>query len=148
VTVDTSRFASYVGHESEPLTVEVERGHIRRFADAIGDDDAIYRDLEAARASGYPRIVAPPTFAAALRPNDPRAGIDIDWRKLLHGEQELSFTRPVYAGDVLTLIGRIAEAGVKQTRAGIMDVIVLETVATDAEGARVFVSRSTSLVRR
>jgi acyl dehydratase len=142
------RFAPYVGRESAPLTVDVERGHIRRFAEAIGDGNPIYVDEAAARAAGHPRIPAPPTFAAALRPNDPRAGIDIDFRKLLHGEQEFVYHRPLYAGDRLTLVGRIAKAAVTQTKSGLMDILVLETVATDADGARVFTGRSTVLVRR
>jgi acyl dehydratase len=128
--------------------LDVERGHIRRFAEAIGDTNPIYVDEAAARAAGHPRIPAPPTFAVALRANDPRGGIELDWRKLLHGEQEFIFTRPLYAGDRLTIVGRIAAADVKETRSGIMDVMVLETVATDGEGARVFTARSTVLVRR
>ena len=145
---EPSRFAPYVGRQSEPLAVEVERGHIRRFAEAVGDTNPIYADEAAARAAGHPRIPAPPTFAIALRANDPRAGIDIDWRKLLHGEQELRFDRALYAGDKLTLTARIADAAVKETKSGVMDVMVLETVATDGDGSRVFVARSTILVRR
>jgi len=143
-----SRFAPYVGRQSEPIVVDVERGHIRRFAEAVGDTNPIYVDEAAARAAGHPRIPAPPTFAIALRANDPRGGIELDWRKLLHGEQELVFTRPLYAGDRLTLVGRIAAADVKQTKSGVMDVMVLETIADDSDGARVFVARSTVLVRR
>jgi acyl dehydratase len=143
-----SRFAPYVGRASAPLTVDVERGHIRRFAEAVGDPNPIYVDEAAARAAGHPRIPAPPTFAIALRPNDPRAGIEIDWRKLLHGQQELVFTRPLYAGDRLTLVARIAEAGVKETKGGVMDLMVLETVATDGDGVHVFTARSMVLVRR
>jgi acyl dehydratase len=142
------RFAPYVGRESAPVVVEVERGHIRRFAEAIGDANPIYVDEEAARAAGHPRIPAPPTFAIALRANDPRGGIELDWRKLLHGEQELLFTRPIYAGDRLTIVGRIAGAAVKQAKSGVLDVMVLETAASDGEGARVFTARSTILVRR
>jgi acyl dehydratase len=143
-----SRFAPYVGRESIPIVVDVERGHIRRFVEAVGDANPIYVDEAAARAAGHPRIPAPPTFAVALRANDPRGGIDLDWRKLLHGEQEFVSSRPLYAGDRLTIVGRIAAAAVKQTKSGIMDVMVLETVATDGDGARVFMARSTVLVRR
>ena len=142
------RFAPFIGRQSEPVTVDVERGHIRRFAEAIGDTNPIYVDEAAARVAGHARIPAPPTFAVALRANDPRAGIEIDWRKLLHGEQELVFARPIYAGDRLTLVARIAAASIKQSKAGPMDVMVLETVASDEAGARVFSSRSTVLVRR
>ncbi|MCU1277995.1 MAG: MaoC-like dehydratase, partial [bacterium] len=87
-------------------------------------------------------------FAVALRANDPRGGIELDWRKLLHGEQEFVFVRPLYAGDRLTIVGRVAGADVKQTKSGVMDVMLLETVATDGDGARVFTARSTVLVRR
>jgi acyl dehydratase len=146
--MDPSRFAPYVGQQSPPLTVEVERGHIRRFVEAIDDANPIYVDEAAARAAGHARIPAPPTFAVALRANDPRAGIDIDWRKLVHGEQELVFDRAVYAGDRLTLTARIAGADVRQTKAGVMDMMVLETEARDADGQRVFLARSTILVRR
>jgi acyl dehydratase len=148
VTDAESRFAPYVGRESTPVVLDVERGHIRRFAEAVGDSNPIYVDEAAARAAGHPRIPAPPTFAAALRANDPRGGIDLDWRKLLHGEQELTFVRPLYAGDRLTLVGRIAGAAVKETKSGVVDIMVVETVATDGDGARVFTSRSTILVRR
>jgi acyl dehydratase len=145
---ETSRFAQHVGQTTEPVVVEVERGHIRRFVEAIGDDDPIYVDETAARAAGYPRIPAPPTFATALRARDPRVGIDIDWKKLLHGEQEFRLARPLLAGDRLTLVGRIAEAYVKHGKAGPMDMLVTETVATDDTGAEVFRARSLAVIKR
>jgi acyl dehydratase len=145
---EAPRYAAFIGRQSAPLVLDVERGHIRRFVEAIGDPNPIYVDEEAARAAGHPRIPAPPTFAAALRPNDPRAGLDIDWRKLLHAEQELLYARPLYAGDRLTLVGRIADARVKPTKAGVMDVLVVETTASDPTGTPVFTARSTVMVRR
>ena len=130
-----------------PLVVDVERGHIRRFAEAVGDTNPIYVDEAAARAAGHPRIPAPPTFATALRPNDPREGMDIDWKKLLHGEQESVYARPLYAGDRVTVVGRIAEAYVKEGKTGVMDFMVVETRATDGDGALVFTARSTVVVK-
>lgn len=137
-----------IGRASAPLVLDVERGHVRRFAEAIGDDDPVYRDEAAARAAGHPRIPAPPTFAIALRPNDARQGIDIDWSKLLHGEQELELRRPLYVGDRLTLVQTIVDVYEKQGRAGAMDFLVLETVARAEDGAEVFVTRSTVVIKR
>jgi acyl dehydratase len=142
-----SRFAQFVGQESEPVSVEIERGHIRRFVEAIGDPNPIYVDEAAARAAGHPRIPAPPTFATALRPPDPRRGMDIDFKKLLHGEQEFFFERPLYAGDRLTLHARLAEASVKQGKSGPMDLLVIETVASDERGAVVYRTRSTAVIK-
>jgi acyl dehydratase len=144
-----SRYASYVGRQSAPMVYDVERGHIRRFVHAIGDANPIYVDEAAARQAGHERIPAPPTFAVALRANDPREGMDLDWRKLLHGEQEFTYDRPLYAGDRVTVVGRVAEAYVKSGKSGDLDMLVLETVATDAaSGERVFRARSLVVVRR
>jgi N-terminal half of MaoC dehydratase len=137
-----SRFAAVVGRESAPRVYDVERGHIRRFCEAVGDDHPAYFDEAAAR------IPAPPTFATTLRPNDPREGVDIDFRKLLHGEQEFVYERPIQSGDRLTIVGRIAEAYVKEGKAGVMDFLVTETRATDAGGKLVFTARSTAVIKR
>jgi len=144
----SSRYSSAIGRQSEPVTYTVEAGHIQRFAEAVGDANPIYADEAAARAAGHSRIPAPPTFVAALRPRDPREGLDIDWKKLLHGEQELTFHRPVYAGDRLTLVQRIADASVKSGKSGDMDLLTLETLASDDHGAPVYTARSLIVIRR
>ncbi len=143
-----SRYAHAVGRVSEPVTYDIERGHIQRFVEAIGDSNPIYVDEAAARAAGYARIPAPPTFATVLRPKDPREGIEIDWKKLLHGEQEFRHHRVMLAGDRLTVVGKIAEAYVKSGKSGDMDMMVLQTTATDQNGATVFTARSLVVIKR
>ena len=143
-----SRFAHAVGRVGPPRTYEVERGHIRRFVEAVGDGDPVWIDEAAARAAGHPRIPAPPTFATCLRAEDPREGLEIDWTKLLHGEQEYTHHRPMYAGDKITVVQRIAEAYVKSGKSGDMDMMVLVTDGTDDAGQPVFSSRSLVVIRR
>ena len=55
-----------LGVESKPTVHEVERGAIRRFADAVGDPNPLYRDPDAARDAGYADVIAPPTYLRAL----------------------------------------------------------------------------------
>ena len=100
---------SFVGRKYQPTPpYEVGREKIREFADAIGDPNPAYRDPEAARALGHPDVVAPPTFpivlsmrAAAQVVGDPELGLD--YSRVVHGEQRFVYTRPVYAGDRLTV---------------------------------------------
>jgi len=139
---------TYIGRHSAPITLEVERGHIRRFAEAIGDDDPIYRDEAAARAAGYSTIPAPPTFATALRPADVREGIAIDWKKLLHGEQRYLYQRPLMAGDRVTLVQTIKDIYEKQGRSGVMDFIVMETTAHDERRELVYTAISSAVIKR
>jgi acyl dehydratase len=104
---------SYVGREFPPSApYEVGREKIREFADAIGDDNPVYRDPAAARALGYPDVIAPPTFAivvsmrsSAQVVRDP--GLGLDYSKVVHGEQRFSHHRPIRAGDVLQVVSSV-----------------------------------------
>jgi acyl dehydratase len=143
-----SRYTSAVGRSGAAVVLPVERGHVRRFAEATGDDNPIYRDAEAAREAGYERIPAPPTFAIALRAPDPRLGLEVDFTKLLHGEQTMRYERPLLCGDELTVQATIVEAYAKEGKAGVMDFMVIETVGKDPSGAVVFTTRSLTVIRR
>jgi acyl dehydratase len=101
---------SFVGRTYPPTPpYEVGREKIREFADAIGDPNPAYRDVEAARALGHPDLVAPPTFSIVLSMTasrqvvlDPDLGLD--YTRVVHGEQKFVNARPVYAGDELTVV--------------------------------------------
>ena len=43
---------SMLGVESAPIRYDVEKGAIRKFVEAIGDPEPIYRDEKAAQAAG------------------------------------------------------------------------------------------------
>lgn len=140
---------AYVGRSSAPRIWDIEKGHVRAFADAIGDDRAIYRDEQAARDAGFRAIPTPATFAIALRANDPREGLEIDWKRLLHGEQSFRLHHPMFVGDRIEVVARIASIEEKQTRSGVMDVIVTETTGRVVDSSEIaFVARSTTLIRR
>src|SRR4030042_4787005 len=51
-----------VGTINEPWVMEVERGAIKRYAEAIEDPNPLYYDVEHARKMGYRDIVAPLGF--------------------------------------------------------------------------------------
>lgn len=85
---------------------EVTRLKIMEYAQAIGDPNPVYRDLDAARQAGYPEVIAPPTFAvvvalpasvAAVRVTVPGTGYPV----IVHVEQRFEYARPIRAGDVL-----------------------------------------------
>ena len=56
---------SHIGRELAPSVLDVEKGRLRFFAQAIGETDPVYTDETAARAAGYPALPAPPTFLFA-----------------------------------------------------------------------------------
>jgi acyl dehydratase len=140
---------SLIGRESEPVVHEVERGAIRRFAEALGDPNPIYSDEAAARATGHAALVAPPTFPIALASNERfRHSLDLGTRSILHGEQQFEFARPVVAGDRITVRSRVADVQERAGASGPMDVLVIEDEGRDDRGDLVFRTRATLILRR
>jgi len=140
---------SLIGRESEPVVHEVEKGAIRRFVEALGDPNPIYVDEQAARAAGYPALVAPPTFPAVLTVNDRfRHSLDLGTRSFLHGEQQIEFGRPILAGDRITVKTRVADVQERAGASGPMDIVVLEDEGRDTQGALVFRTREVLVLRR
>ncbi|WP_026974739.1 MaoC family dehydratase N-terminal domain-containing protein [Alicyclobacillus contaminans] len=122
-------FEPFVGRSSSPVRNEVERGAIRKFADAIGDPNPVYRDVEAAGG----RLIAPPTFSRTFdygRIPDlplPSAG-------LIHGEQMFEYFRPIYSGDVLYCTSTLREVRERNGRLGTMIFLVFDNTAVDETG--------------
>ena len=140
---------SLIGRESEPVLHEVEKGAIRRFAEALGDPNPIYVDEDAARAAGHPGLLAPPTFPSVLAQNERfRHSLDLGTRSLLHGEQHFEYGRPIVAGDRITVKTRVADVQERAGASGPMDVIVVEDEGRDDKGELVFRTRAMLILRR
>jgi acyl dehydratase len=126
--------------------MRVEFGKVREFAAAIKDDNPIYFDEEYAKkeAGGVP---PPPTFTMTQGFwDDGRGRIDLglDMRRVLHGEQEFEYVKPVVAGDTLTGQGRISSVEKRPgKRGGEMTLVTLETEYKNQRGEVCLYSRST-----
>jgi acyl dehydratase len=137
----------YIGRAfppSEPY--EVSRVKIREFADAIGDPNPIYRDQDAAKAAGYPDVIAPPTFpiVIALTVNaltDPELGLN--FAMVVHGEQRFEHRRPLRAGDVVTTESTIA--GIRSI--GRNERLDIQTVIKTIEGEHVCTAHNVLIER-
>jgi acyl dehydratase len=139
-----------VGRHYPPFTVAVERRWIRTFAEAIGDDDPLYRDVDVARGAGYDDIPAPPTFAftVAMEAAQPLAVIDdlgVDKTRTMHGEQGFRLYRPIVAGDILS--GRQKVVDVFERKGGALTFVVTETELRDARERPVCDLRTVIVVR-
>jgi acyl dehydratase len=140
---------SLIGRESEPVLHEVEKGAIRRFAEALGDPNPIYVDETAARAAGHPGLVAPPTFPVVLTSNERfRHSLDLGTRSILHGEQQFEYVRPLLAGDRIVVRSKVADVQERAGASGPMDVLVIEDEGRDEQGELVFKTRAMLILRR
>lgn len=127
-----------VGSADFPL----ESGKIRELAFAIGEDDPVFTDPEAARAAGYRAPPGPltwPVLAGHWRDGDEMIRrLRVDPGRLLHGEISWEYLRPVTAGMKLHADRQVVDATFKTgNRGGEMRLITVATTYTDGDGAEV-----------
>ena len=134
---------SIVGLSTAPEEFEVEKGAIRRFAEAIGDTNPLYLDEAHAKRCGYASVLAPPTFPTTFRMALP---VEIDPSHILHGEQEYCYTRPIVAGDVIRCTTTIRSVREREGSIGKMTILVAEITGEDRDGQPVFTGTSTIIV--
>ena len=118
---------------------------VKEFALAVGEDNnPLFFDPDAAREHGFPNILAPPTFttrqifAVPREEREQRLGANLDYARVLHGEQEFVYNRLPVAGEVLKGTMRIAKDFEKEgKRGGSMRFVTYETKFTDGAGDEV-----------
>lgn len=123
----------------QPWEVVVERGKIAEFAEAMLSDEPAYRG---------PDAIIPPTFltsAARWAPPGVRVNVGFDRKRLLHGEQEYTFSATLpAAGDVLTAQERVVDRFSKPgKRGGTMRFATVVTEYRDAAGTLVAEAKAT-----
>ncbi|MCK2243744.1 MULTISPECIES: MaoC family dehydratase N-terminal domain-containing protein [unclassified Crossiella] len=116
-----------------PITTTVERGRLRLFAQAIGENDPIYSAVDSARRAGYPDLPIPPTFLFSLELETPEplrylSELGVDLRQVLHGEQSFTYHAVACAGDTLTLRPRIVD--VYSKKGGALQFLIKQTDIT------------------
>jgi acyl dehydratase len=171
----TPAVRALIGMEGEPQTCwePVERSEIRRFAQAIMDDDPIFWNDAYAKNTRYGTVVAPPLFplfAYRSTPGSPDlladAATDPDFDgfagltttglppihlpqlpRLLNGGNEVELYQLPKLGDHLTARSKYVDIYEKTGRSGTMVFIVIETRYTNQDEALLMISRIT-LIRR
>lgn len=134
------------GRQTPTQSALVTAEDIRRFAEAVGDKNPVFRDEPAAHAAGFNGIPVQPTFITRFHVEFADAGLDPIHTQVLHGEQEYTYQRPIVAGDALAV--RYVVSSVRQTRrADGMAILTLEQQCDDSAGQRLATGKATIIVR-
>jgi len=143
-------------------TFPIQSGHILTFARAVGDTNPLHLDSAAASESEFGALIAPPTFVVAgahfdpdfrfrPRPGQPWMGSGrtatgtpnpAPGQRVLHGEQEFVYHRPVRAGETLSVESREGDVTHKRGRSGPMRFRDLITEYRDDTGELVVTARA------
>ena len=141
-----------IGTSGQIQLYEVEKGAIRRFADAVDDPNPLYYDEEYAKNSKYGSIIAPPGFFgwplkqtrnSPLAINIPlelesafaQAGYPLSL--VLDGGMEYEFFLPVHVGDVLSATTTVRSLRERSSENGTIIVAFLDTTYHNQHGVLV-----------
>lgn len=83
-----------IGKRSNKVKNKVERGMVKKFAEAIGDPHPIFMDEAVGKQSRYGQNIAPPTFPRVFDYGK-LEGVDLPKKGLIHGEQTYHYNRPL-----------------------------------------------------
>ena len=134
-----------LGQESAPQTMDVEKGAIIKFAQAIGDENPLFNDEMAARDSRLGGLIAPPTFlrsAVSARPDLP---FDVPFDRVLDGGSDWEYFAPVRPGDQITSVSRIEDINERNGSIGLMLISTIVITYTNQFGQVVATQTSTSI---
>ena len=147
-TLVTDEMRRAIGLTSQPVTYALEKWHIKRFAEAIGDGNPLYHDEAAARASRYGGTIAPPTFFRALNAG-PLPVSPFQFGRLKPGFDASSaweYYHPVQAGDRITVTSSVEGYETKPGKNATLVFVNIRTVYTNQRGETVATQKSDSVL--
>ena len=130
------RLRARIGVAGPPSHAVIEAGHLRRFAEAIGDAN--------------PRWLkeAPPTFLVALAPVSAHLPEAEEYGKgWLNGGNRFEYLETVRTGDQITATGKVVDVYEKSGSSGSLLFIIFETEYVNQDGRTVARLRGTAIRR-
>jgi len=146
----------YIGKVDPPHLREVEKGAIRRYADAVGDDNPLYYDEEYAKNTKYGGIISPPGFFGwakkTISSSEGLIGligamIEAGYAGILDGGMAYDFYLPVRVGDTLVGSPKVADIALKEGKTKMM-ILRFETSYWNQNGDLVAKSYQTLIGRQ
>ena len=161
----------FIGQGRDVKVFDVEKGAIKKFADAVDDPNPLYWDEDYARNSIYRSIIAPPGFfgwpasyvpgstfiqnaesRGVTEPSEVRESLSDALEKAgfgrgLDGGMDYEFFAPIRAGDTLIGSAVIKDIIEREGRTGKLLFVIRETTYTNQNGQFVAKTFSTSIYR-
>ncbi len=138
-------FGHFVGQRSEAVSNVVEKDDVCKFAEAIGDPNPLYVDEEAAKASRYGRLLAPPTFPRTFEYGEVE-GVGAPGQGLIHGEHRIRYERPLFVGEEVLCYAEVKDYYEKEGREGTLGFLISERVGESLEGEHIFSMLDTAIL--
>jgi hypothetical protein len=169
-------YSEYNGLTGEPRMAHspLEKDMVRRFVQAIMDDDPLYYDDDYAKLTKFGGVVAPPLYpvhAFRRRPGSPdpldplkedrdadgssgSGGVGVGlppikspYKRLLNGGNEIEFYRCLRVGETAVSTSRYVDVSLKEGKSGKLLVVVIETDVRTQDGEPLLLNRQSLIWR-
>ena len=146
VSAITEELRGLLGVEWGPQVYEIEKGMIKKLAEAIDDPNPLWRDEAYAKKTRYGGIVAPPTFACSLRLDELYRQVraaKCPLTRSLNGGNEIEYFQPIKVGDTISVTGKLADLREQMGSRGKMLFIILEVTYKNPRAEVAAIGRTT-----
>ena len=144
----------------DPVSRQIIRKDVERYAYAVGDENPLYFDPAYARSAGYRDTIVPPMFVETFRRSpEPLSALREDGlsksrqspiplrvNRVMAGGEKMEYLHPIYPGDTITGITRLIDLNEKTGKSGPFVIITRETTYTNQNGVVVMKNRNSSVV--
>ncbi|WEG10813.1 MaoC family dehydratase N-terminal domain-containing protein [Pullulanibacillus sp. KACC 23026] len=138
-------FNEIVGKRSNKVKNTVERGAVKKFAEAIGDPHPLFVDEEAGIRSKYGVNIAPPTF-----PRTFDYGVieemPLPEKGLIHGEQSFHYEQPLLVGETIYCYQEVINYYERKGNFGEMGFLVIKRVGESPLGELIFTDEQVIII--
>jgi acyl dehydratase len=137
-----------IGREWPGTTYQVGREKIKEYANALGIENPVHFDVEAARAAGFRDVVAPPMFCVvyalpAMAPGVLDPDVGMNFATMVHGGQVFEWGEPACSGDEITTTPKCLEIYEKDGKG----FYVFESISVNQAGEQTLRGVWTNIVR-
>jgi 3-methylfumaryl-CoA hydratase len=147
----TEEHKSWIGQAEPPITVEISRRDIQKYAAATEQTQDKYLNGDEAPPMFIFNLFSNIPQMSQLRPDGlPRGNVSgpkLPLKRIMAGGTEIRQHRPIRPGDVLTGTRRVTDMYEKQGSTGPLIFTVRELAITDAQGRAVMEETQTSIAR-
>lgn len=136
-SVLTPELKAQIGRTGKPIVFDIEKGAIRKYAEAISDKNPLWVDEGFAKETRYKGIIAPPVFlhAASILARKAADGVFVSpLKNTVNGGQEFEYMAPVRVGDTITAVCRLGDLKEAQGRLGMMLIVTYLIGCKDQRG--------------
>jgi hypothetical protein len=133
-SVITAELESMLNVEFGPEVYEIEKGMVKKFAEAIDDPNPTWRE------------VAPPTFPAALVSTGllhKLFNVDCPLKRVLNGSSELEYLKPIRVGDVISVSAKLTRLRQMGGKDGVTLFMFTEATFSNQDGEVVVKAKNT-----